>query len=181
MSKQFRHSCFQSHSSKTEEILTVRILRDVNSIQKKRKEKTNQNQKNPTRFCFSVHLLNMRPCICWFSTYWCNSQCQNGNAILSSPQNFLFCWLPKTQQPCQMEWKKATGVVQDLLHVCSMYVLSVCLSQTFMLKFSIARVLVVEKLRGSYSCHPLCAIAGRKGMRPPATGKRQGDFFRSSV
>lgn len=98
---------------------------------------------------------------------------------MSSPQNFLFCWLPKTHQPCQIEWKKTAGVLQDLLHVYTMYVLSVCLTQTFMLKFSTARVLLVEKLRESYSHHLLCATAGRKSMRPPLTGKSQRDFFRS--
>lgn len=62
-------------------------------------------------------------------------------------------------------------------HVCAFW----CLIQTCMLKYSIARGLVVEKLRESWSHHLLCAIAGRKGMRPPLTGKSQGDFFRSLV
>lgn len=95
------------------------------------------------------------------------------------PPKFSVLLAALDTQPLQMEWKKATGVLQVLLHVYTMYVLSVCLTQTFMLKFSMARVLVVEKLRESYSHHLLCATAGRKGMRPPLTGKSQGDFFRS--
>lgn len=94
-----------------------------------------------------------------------------------SPKIFCFAGCLRHETLSQMEWKKGTGILPDWLHVYSMYVLSVCLTQTFILKFFTARVLAVEKLRESFSCHLLCAIF----RRPPLIGKSQGDLFRSLV
>lgn len=60
MSKQFRHSCFQSQSSKTEEILTVRILRDINSIKKKKQTEIlffSTSIKHETMYLLFYHIL----------------------------------------------------------------------------------------------------------------------------
>lgn len=51
MLKQFGHSCFQSNSSKTEEILPVTILRDVSSFKKYEKQQS---------FCSLLYLLTLK-------------------------------------------------------------------------------------------------------------------------
>lgn len=71
--------------------------------------------------------------------------------------------------PARWKGEKTTGVLKDSLRMYTMYILGMCMTWRFILKCSIARLLVEEKISPAISLMPLLEgrARGHRDLRRP--------------